>query len=154
MAKEIERKFLVKDSSYRLLSTGSIDITQAYLCSDPDSTVRIRLSGDRAFLTVKTRNSGVVRNEWEFEIDTEAAKEMLNECRSGRIEKTRFFVPADGEANHLTWEIDEFHGRLQGLVIAEIELPAPDTRFAIPPFIGEEVTGNQQYYNSVLAATD
>lgn len=151
MAKEIERKFLVEGNAYRELSVRSIDIVQAYLCRDPDSTVRVRIAGERAFLTVKTRNRGYERNEWEFEIDAVAAREMLGACRSGLIEKTRYCVAATGEGEGLMWEVDEFHGRHEGLVVAEIELPTADTRFDRPPFIGREVTGDERYYNSSLA---
>lgn len=148
MAKEIERKYLVRDNTYRQLAEKSHDILQAYISTEPDRTVRVRIKDNRAFLTVKTRNEGCVRNEWEFEISPEAAREMVEACCGNRIHKTRYCVRgADG----FIWEVDEFHGRHEGLVVAEIELPAPNAEFSLPSFIGEEVTGNPAYYNSSLA---
>lgn len=149
MAKEIERKFLVRGDSYRALASHVREMAQGYVCREPDSTVRVRVADGKGYLTVKTRNRGAVRDEWEFEIPAAEAREMLAEACGGLIEKTRYVVPAgDG----LSWEVDEFHGRLEGLVVAEIELPREDAPFVIPPFIGEEVTGDPRYYNSNLAA--
>lgn len=148
MAKEIERKFLVKDDSFIPQAQGKHEIMQAYISTEPDRTVRVRIKDDSAFLTVKTRNDGCVRNEWEFEIEPEAALEMMQSCCTAKISKTRYVVPA---GNGLFWEIDVFHGRHQGLVVAEIELPSSDACFTLPPFIGEEVTGDARYYNSSLA---
>ena len=148
MAKEIERKFLVNDDSFKQLATAKHHICQAYISADPDGTVRVRIKDDKAFITVKTRNHGCVRNEWEYEIPLSDAKEMIAACRGGVIDKTRYIIPAD---NGLVWEIDEFHGRHQGLVVAEIELPSEDASFALPAFIGQEVTGNPAYYNSSLS---
>ncbi len=149
MAQEIERKFLVRDDSYRTMAVASIELAQAYLSTDPDATVRVRVSGERAWLTVKSRNEGAVRGEWEYMIPRADAMEMLQRCcGSTLVEKTRYIVPAEGG---LRWEVDEFHGRHSGLVLAEIELPSEDTPFALPAFAGEEVTGNAAYYNSTLA---
>ncbi len=150
MAKEIERKFLVVDDSYKVLASGSRHIAQAYLSADPDATVRVRIAGDSAFLTVKSRNIGASRGEWEYPVPVEDARQMLALCRSGLIDKTRYFVPgADG----LTWEVDEFHGPHDGLVVAEVELPAEDVCPALPAFVGREVTGDARYYNSSLASS-
>lgn len=147
MAKEIERKYLVANDSYRSMAVKSIHITQAYLCRDPKSTVRIRIAGDRAFLTVKGRNEGAVRDEWEYIIPVTDAREMIERCASGTvIEKTRHIVDYGG----FRWEIDEFGGCHAGLVVAEIELSSADVQFPLPPFAGEEVTGNPGYYNSSL----
>lgn len=146
MAKEIERKFLVADDSYLAKAISSSSISQGYLNRDPDRTVRIRLRDGRGFITVKTRNSGATRDEWEYEIPMADAAGMLAACE-GVIEKTRYIVPA---ANGLKWEVDVFGGRLQGLVLAEIELPAEDTPIDIPRFIAREVTGDPAYYNSNL----
>ena len=147
MAKEIERKFLVRDKSYRPMAVKSYEIQQAYISSDPDRTVRVRIKGSTAFLTVKTRNEGCVRNEWEFEIDVQSAMEMIDSCCGKRIHKTRYCVES---SDGYIWEVDEFHGRHEGLVVAEIELPAADCSFILPSFAGEEVTGNPRYYNSSL----
>ncbi len=150
MSKEIERKYLVCGSSYRHQAIQKKDMMQGYLSLDPDATVRIRIVGDKAFITVKSRNIGAVRNEWEYPVPVEEAKEMLRSCCKSRlIEKTRYIVEAP---HNLKWEIDEFHGSLDGLVIAEIELPDEDFEVALPDFIGEDVTGNPRYYNSSLAS--
>lgn len=148
MAKEIERKFLVKDVSYREAASSSVEIAQGYLCREPDTTVRIRVAGECGYITVKSRNHGATRNEWEYQINVDDAREMLALC-SGVLSKTRFFVPgSDG----LLWEVDEFRGALAGLVVAEIELPSEHATFALPSFAGREVTGEPEYYNSNLAA--
>ncbi len=148
MAKEIERKFLVGDESYKALATENIEIRQGYLSTDPEATVRVRIAGDKAFLTVKGRNRGAVRNEWEYPVPASDAIAMLPCCGGRTVEKTRWIVPAE---NGLKWEVDEFHGRHEGLVVAEIELPAEDTPFVRPAFVGQEVTGEPQYYNSALS---
>lgn len=148
MAKEIERKFLVGDESYKALATENIEIRQGYLSTDPEATVRVRIAGDKAFLTVKGRNRGAVRNEWEYPVPASDAIAMLTCCGGRTVEKTRWIVPAE---NGLKWEVDEFHGRHEGLVVAEIELPAEDTPFVRPAFVGREVTGEPQYYNSALS---
>lgn len=150
MSKEIERKFLVTDDSYKAAATDKLEIAQGYLSTDADATVRVRISGEKAWLTVKSRNRGAVRGEWEYAVPVGDAREMLASCCGGRlIEKTRYIVDAGGG---LRWEVDEFHGRHQGLVVAEIELPAEDTPFVKAPFVGREVTGEPEYYNSSLAS--
>lgn len=147
MGKEIERKFLVKDSSYKDLAIESFELRQGYLSRNPDATVRVRISGDKAWLTVKSRNKGAERGEWEYCIPASDASEMFALCE-GTIEKRRWIVDA---GSGLRWEVDEFEGRHKGLVVAEIELPTEDTSFTLPSFVGEEVTGDPRYYNSVLA---
>lgn len=148
MAKEIERKYLVTDDSYKSMATHSHHIIQTYLSTSPDATVRLRIIDSRAFLTVKSRNKGCCRGEWEYEIPVSDAREMIDSCNiaNNTIEKTRYYIPFD---NH-TWEIDEFAGRLTGLTVAEIELSTPDAPYTLPPFIGTEVTDDPRYYNSVL----
>lgn len=146
MAKEIERKYLVKDDSYRGLATETITIAQGYLNRDPERTVRIRVWNNQGFITVKTRNHGLIRNEWEYEIPLADACEMLQYCERP-IEKIRYIIPIEAG---LKWEVDEFGGRLKGLVVAEIEVPSEETPFPIPDFIGREVTGDPAYYNSNL----
>lgn len=152
MAKEIERKFLVCNENYKSQSIRADHIVQGYLSTDPDATIRIRILNERAFITVKSRNDGSVRQEWEYEIPLADAREMLALSKSTIIDKTRFIVKADSDqSSELFWEVDEFHGPHEGLTVAEIELPSPDTPFHRPDFISLEVTGNPQYYNSTLA---
>ena len=147
MAKEIERKFLVIDKSYREMAVTGRSIVQAYLNRDPKATVRVRITDDKAFLTIKGKNDGATRDEWEYPIPVSDARDMIARCASGRrIEKKRFVVPVEG----YDWEIDEFGGELEGLTVAEIELPAEDAEFSLPPFVGDEVTGDPRYYNSSL----
>jgi adenylate cyclase len=147
MAKEIERKFLVKDLSFINLATRKVNIVQGYLSRRVESTVRVRIFGDSGKLTVKGANCGMVRSEWEYDIPEADAREMLSQCAEGNvIEKTRYIVPFAG----FVWEVDEFHGGREGLIVAEIELPDAETQFPLPVFIGEEVTGDAAYYNSNL----
>lgn len=147
MAKEIERKYLVTDTSYRQMAVCERYIVQAYLNRDPKATVRVRICGDSAWLTVKGKNNGAVRDEWEYPIPVDDARAMIARCADGRIiEKRRYVVPFDGRQ----WEVDEFAGDLEGLTVAEIELPDASATFDLPPFVGEEVTGDPRYYNSSL----
>lgn len=148
MAQEIERKFLV-EGDYKSSASSSVHIAQGYLNSDPDRTVRVRIKGERAFLTVKGRNSsdGISRYEWEKEIPAGEAAELLGLCEPGIIDKTRYFVPA---GDHV-FEVDEFHADNEGLTVAEIELDSPEEEFRRPPWLGREVTGERRYYNSSLA---
>lgn len=147
MSKEIERKFLVKNTNFKPLAVSSRKLMQGYLSRRIDSTVRVRVCDDCAFLTVKGRNHGIVRDEWEYAIPVADAREMLERCAEGTvIVKTRYNVPFDG----LMWEVDEFHGNHEGLVVAEVELPSADAELSLPPFVGEEVTGDPRYYNSNL----
>mgnify|MGYP001056518667 FL=1 len=150
MSKETEYKFLVRDESFKPMATGSSRIEQGYISRKKEGTVRVRLRGNEGFLTVKGPNEGATRDEWEYQIPAADAREMLARvCDDGKIEKTRWIVPYGG----LTWEVDEFHGRLAGLTVAEVELPHPGMALAaeaIPPFAGENVTGNPRYYNSNL----
>lgn len=144
---EIERKFLVTNTSYRTQATHHYDIVQGYLCKDKDRTIRVRIRDGRAFLTVKsaTNRTGIARFEWEKEIDVADAHQLLELCLPGIIEKTRYVVPAE---NGLKWEVDEFHGRLDGLTLAELELPSEDFAYTKADFAGEEVTGDAKYYNA------
>lgn len=147
MAKEIERKFLVKSHSYRKLASKHHKILQGYISTRIDATIRVRLCDDKAFVTIKGKNNGASRNEWEYSIPYNDAIEILTLVEGHLIEKTRYIVDY---GNH-KWEIDEFHGAHEGLVIAEIELSDENETFPIPPFIDQEVTGNAKYYNSALA---
>ena len=148
MAKEIERKFLVS-GEFRQDSPESYRIMQGYICSDPDRTVRVRVRGDKGFLTIKGRSSedGLSRYEWEKEISVTEAVELMALCGSGVIDKTRYLVPF---GKH-TYEVDVFHGANEGLVLAEIELSDEQEAFEKPSWLGEEVTGDVRYYNSMLS---
>lgn len=147
MSLEIERKFLVK-GDFKSHAFVSHHIIQGYLSSVPERTVRIRQFDNKAFLTVKGQSSedGLSRYEWEKEIPADEAKELLLICEPGIIDKTRYLV----EAGKHTYEIDEFHGNNEGLVVAEIELTYEDESFFRPEWLGEEVTGDKKYYNSQL----
>lgn len=147
MALEIERKFIVNDL-YRqaIANCKSSEIIQGYLSTNPQATVRVRIVGNSAFITVKTRNLGCVRHEWEYSIPHNDAIQMLQQCHTATVSKTRYYVPIDG----LVWEIDIFHGHNSGLVLAEVELPTEDCTVKLPPFIDREVTGDPRFYNSNL----
>ena len=151
MAKEIERKFLVKDQSFMSMA-GKVDrIEQGYVSLRPGGTVSVRIKNDRAYLTVKGLNKGAVRDEWEYEIPLKDAREMVDRVTEGIvIKKLRYNVDYQGRK----WEVDVFEGVHQGLILAEVELESADAPIELPPFIGDEVTGNPQYYNSVLSEMD
>ena len=144
---EIEHKFLVS-GPYKHLATDISHIVQGYLSDDPERTVRIRIRDNQATLTIKGGSSsdGLSRLEWEQPIPLDQARQLLALCLPGTIDKHRHIVPYEGHR----WEVDEFHGHLEGLTLAELEVPSTDTKFAIPPFLGPEVTGNPRYYNSQL----
>lgn len=147
MAKEIERKFLVTDDSYKLMAASSHHISQGYISRKKDGTVRVRIRDNEAFLTIKSENHGISRNEWEYTIPVSDAQDMLEEvCGHIILDKTRWIVEYRG----LIWEIDEFHGALAPLVVAEVELSAPDISVELPPFIGREVSDDPEYFNSNL----
>ena len=148
MAQEIERKFLVKDDSYRTQAYASSSIKQGYICSQRGRTVRIRIRNAKGYITIKGASdpSGVSRYEWEKEIPLTEAEELMKLCEAGRIDKTRYLVKC---GNH-TFEVDEFHGENKGLVVAEVELHAADEPYSRPSFLGKEVTGQTRYYNSFL----
>ncbi|MBP5549789.1 MAG: CYTH domain-containing protein [Bacteroidales bacterium] len=150
MNTETERKFLVKDDSFRAAAVKTYSIRQGYIAHDGGNTVRIRIRDDEGFLTIKgkTTDDGLSRPEWEMQIPLQDALELFKLCKSGRIEKFRHIVPAEGG---LKWEVDEFLGENEGLVMAEIELPSPDATFARPSWLGTEVTGVSSYYNSYLS---
>jgi CYTH domain-containing protein len=151
MAQEIERKFLVKDDSYKQMASSFSHIVQGYICRTSGRTVRVRMRGDKAFLTIKgpSPDGGLSRYEWEHEISGREALELMSLCESGVIDKVRYLVPW---GKHI-FEVDEFMGENEGLVMAEVELDAVDEEFERPPFLGEEVTGDRRYYNSCLTVT-
>ena len=146
---EIERKYLVKDTSYKKLATKHLRITQGYLSTDPNRTVRVRINGDQGYLTIKGKSSsdGTTRVEVEEQISLAKAKTLLSMCLPGVIDKSRYLVPYN---NH-TWEVDEFYGENEGLQVAEIELSSATEQFEIPNWVGAEVTGDKKYYNSQLS---
>lgn len=146
---EIERKFLVKNDSFKAFALVTKQVAQGYLNTDPERTVRIRIANEIGILTVKgkTNESGMSRFEWETEIPVLEAAALLKLCESGVIEKKRFEVPA---GNH-TFEVDEFYGENEGLIVAEIELSAEDETFEKPDWLGKEVTNDERYYNAYLS---
>lgn len=146
MTKEIERKFLVVNFSYREKSTSK-RICQGYICAEADRVVRVRIYGEKAFLTVKNVAIGFARDEFEYEIPVSDAEALLERCcLQPTIEKVRYKLFYKG----FWWEIDEFYGENEGLIIAEIELPDVTTAFEKPDFVGEEVTDDHRYYNANL----
>ena len=181
---EIERKFLVRDLSFREKAVGSRHLIQGYISKEKGHTVRVRLDDKTAWLTIKGAGSasGMSRSEWEWEIPAQDALGLLQLCRGGVIDKTRYLVPvfeeacseaegavADdgvvlgegmvsgegrvpGEGKKRFWEVDVFHGANEGLVVAEIELASENENFPVPDWIGEEVTGDRKYYNSMLSS--
>lgn len=194
---EIERKFLVRDLSFREKAVGSRHLIQGYISKEKGHTVRVRLDDSQAWLTIKGAGSasGMSRSEWEWEIPAKDALGLLQLCRGGVIDKTRYLVPVfeeacfeaeaavadegvvldegldsgkgtvpdervvsdggvvlgEGKGKERFWEVDVFHGANEGLVVAEIELTSENENFPVPDWIGEEVTGDRKYYNSMLS---
>ena len=148
MAQEIERKFLVKNDGFKKESFKETKIVQGFLSTVPERTVRIRIKGDKGFITVKGigNESGTSRYEWEREISVQDATDLLKISEPGVIDKTRYNVKSGGH----TFEVDEFYGENDGLIVAEVELSSEDENFKKPSWIGEEVTGQVKYYNSML----
>jgi len=145
---EIERKFLVRNDAYRRQAHASSHIRQGYISSGGRCTIRVRLRDDEAFLTIKSpsMDGGLSRYEFEKSITLDEAEHIMLLCEPGIIDKTRYLVRS-GE--HI-FEVDEFHGDNEGLVVAEVELHAADESYSKPDFIGDEVTGDRRYYNSHL----
>ena len=144
---EIERKFLVV-GDFRPFATSSTHIAQGYIASGNGRTVRVRIRGDKGYLTIKGPSDkvGLARFEWEREISLDEAKALMTICEPSIVEKTRWLVPAS-DGRHI-WEVDVFEGDNEGLIMAEIELESEDDPFEKPDFIGKEVTGDRRYYNS------
>lgn len=145
---EIERKFLVRNDAYRRQAHASSHIRQGYISSGKGCTVRVRLRDDEAFLTIKgpSLDGGLSRYEFEKAISLDEGEHLMLLCEPGIIDKTRYLVSSGAH----TFEVDEFHGENEGLVIAEVELHAVDEPYVKPDFIGDEVTGDRRYYNSHL----
>ncbi len=146
MAIEIERKFLVKDDSWRVSAGEGKLCRQGYLLSDGGKTLRVRIIGEQAFLTIKGPTSGIARAEFEYEIPVVDAESMLILC-GNLVEKTRYEIDYAG----MLWELDVFTGANEGLVMAEIELDSDDQAVELPVWAGEEVSGDPRYYNAYLA---
>jgi adenylate cyclase len=146
MASEIERKFLVSGDSWRDGSPG-VRMAQGYLSLDPDRTVRVRLAGENAWLTVKGRTRGITRAEFEYAIPAADARDLLAMCQPSVIDKTRHRVEFGGHV----WEVDEFHGANEGLVMAEVELEDASASPEPPPWAGAEVSMDVRYFNANLA---
>lgn len=167
MGKEIERKFLIKSDAYRQLATGTY-YRQGYIPTVNGMTVRIRIAGERAFTTFKDHAVGLTRHEFEYEIPVADAQQMLTlMCEQPQIEKHRYVIPIENcndatghpctatlldgtPVEGLHWEVDEFHGDNEGLIVAELEVPSEEVHFTLPAWIGQEVTGDHRYYNSQL----
>ena len=148
---EIERKFLVTSDAFKDEAFAKNTIAQGYLNTNPERTVRVRIKGEKAFLTIKGKGneSGLSRFEWEKEIPVDEAQQLLQLCEKGKIEKTRFEVKS---GKHV-FEIDEFYGNNNGLIIAEIELTSEEELFEKPVWLGKEVTNDNRYYNAYLSQT-
>lgn len=147
MAIEIERKFLLDSADWRSEVQQSTRIAQGYLCTDPGRTVRVRIKGTQGYLTIKGQSEdGISRAEYEYPIPQADAEALLQLCPNV-LDKTRHLIPQD----ELMWEIDEFHGENQGLIVAEIELPGVDAPFFRPQWLGAEVSGDPRYFNSALS---
>lgn len=148
MALEIERKFLVTNDSYKSLAFQSDRIAQGYICREGGNSARVRVRGNKGYITIKgpSLDGGLSRYEWEREITAAEAWELMKLCKGATIDKIRHLVKC---GNH-TFEVDEFLGDNEGLVVAEVELSSTDEEFEHPPFLGAEVTGDRRYYNSQL----
>ncbi len=146
---EIERKFLVTSDVFKQEAFKQTRIVQGFLNTHPERTVRVRIKGDLGFLTVKgiSNKAGTIRSEWETEISTEDAEQLLNLCEPGIIDKARYEIKL---GNHI-FEVDEYLGENEGLIVAEVELSSEDEVFKKPSWLGKEVTGELKYYNSQLS---
>ena len=146
MAIETERKFLVMGTDWKD-GAASSEFSQGYLSQDPERSVRVRIAGDQAFLTIKGMSKGISRQEFEYPIPADDARQLLSLCLPAIISKTRYIVETKGHR----WEVDEFHGDNQALVIAEVELDSASETIELPPWVGEEVSDDPRYYNVSLA---
>jgi adenylate cyclase len=148
MSLEIERKFLVKNNDYKTIASKSTKIIQGYLSIDPARTVRVRIKGQHAYITIKGKSniSGTTRYEWEKPISMEEANQLLELCLPGIIDKIRYEIVS----GHHIIEVDEFFGKNEGLTIAEIELGDENETILLPSWIGAEVTGDPRYYNAQM----
>jgi CYTH domain-containing protein len=152
---EIERKFLVTSEAFKNEAVRSYEIVQGYLCKEPGKTTRVRIRDAQAFLTIKSGKlrPGIGKFEWEREIDPDDAKELMQLCLPNPIIKTRYIIPITKEnspevKSDRCWEVDVFHGHKEGLILAELELGDENEPYSRPSWLGEEVTGQPQYYNA------
>lgn len=143
---EIERKFLVKRDKLIFKDNG-VFMSQAYLTEDPARTVRIRIAGEKAFLTIKGPSNGISRKEFEYSVPVSEAKEIMQLSIFPPVEKTRYKITH----REILWELDIFHGKNEGLILAEVELQSEDQEIALPEWIDKEVSGDPRYFNSYLA---
>lgn len=149
MATEIEHKYLVKaDLWHKVAPHKSVHVKQAYLLTDPDKTIRVRTMGDQAFITIKGKASGASRLEYEYEIPLQDANELIGKFASDLIEKIRHYVIHETK----TWEVDEFKGLNNGLMVAEIELATEEESYQLPAWVGRNVTDDHRYANSNLVS--
>lgn len=148
MNQEIERKYLVNGESYKQMAVAHHHICQGYISREKTGTVRVRITDNKAYLTIKGKPTAghFARYEWEKEIDVIDAQELMKLCQGTIIDKTRWIVPATEKG--LKWEVDEFHGKYEGLVVAEIELESEEQTVELPAFVGKEVTDDPRYYNA------
>ena len=146
MAKEIERKFLINKDQFKPNDEGDY-IAQGYLSSTPERTVRVRIKNNRGYLTVKGKNTGIIRSEFEYEIPVNDAKELLELCEPSIIVKRRYNINVNGSK----WEVDVFEGDNEGLIVAEIELASENETFSKPDWVAKEVSSDVRYYNSHLS---
>ena len=145
---EIERKYLVTSDSYKQMAVARYHVCQGYISREKTGTVRIRITDNKAYLTIKGKPAAghFARYEWEKEIDVQEAQELMQLCQGSIIDKTRWIIPAAEEG--LKWEVDEFHGKHEGLTLAEIELTSEEQQVEKPSFVGEDVTSDPRYYNA------
>ena len=146
MAIEIERKFLVGDDSWKAVADAGLDCRQGYLDAGQGLTVRVRIMGEKGYLTIKGATTRISRSEFEYEIPVADAEAMLEPC-SRVVEKTRYIIKHAG----MVWELDVFHGANAGLIMAEIELESEDQAFELPGWAGQEVSGDPRYFNGYLS---
>jgi adenylate cyclase len=147
MGVEIEYKFLVENDDWKVAADSGVDCLQGYLLVSPEKTIRVRVMGENAFLTIKGKTTGITRAEFEYSIPVRDAQELLQLCGNRLVKKRRYFVLHQGNR----WEVDVFEGRHQGLVLAEIELESEDQSFDCPHWLGTEVSADPRYTNAVLA---
>ena len=146
MAVEIERKYLVKGDAWRSDVHLSVEMSQGYL-NENGSTIRVRIAGDKAFLTIKGKTSGISRLEFEYEIPVDDAKQLMKLCLTPVVSKVRHCINFGGHV----WEVDEFKGDNEGLIVAEVELRSENEQIDLPEWIGMEVSGDKRYRNTRLA---